>query len=108
MDRGGRLGDRGGRARPPADRQAAARAAAGGAGRAGRGGVRVNGAALLMAVVLLFVNGWFVAVEFALISARRTKLEEEHLQGSRAAGVAMGLVDELSVQLAGAQLGVTI
>jgi CBS domain containing-hemolysin-like protein len=68
----------------------------------------VNTPALLFTVVLLALNGWFVAVEFALIAARRTKLEQEAQAGSRAAGVGLTLVDELSIQLAGAQLGVTI
>jgi len=68
----------------------------------------MNGPALLFAVALLVLNGWFVAVEFALIAARRTKLEQDRQAGSRAAGVAIGLVDELSLQLAGAQLGVTV
>lgn len=64
--------------------------------------------ALLFTVALLALNGWFVAVEFALIAARRTKLEQERLAGSRAAGVGIALIDELSIQLAGAQLGVTV
>ncbi|MBL8779004.1 MAG: HlyC/CorC family transporter [Acidimicrobiales bacterium] len=64
--------------------------------------------ALLLTVALLALNGWFVAVEFALITARRTKLEQDRQAGSRAAGVSIGLIDELSVQLAGAQLGVTV
>ncbi|MCB1014372.1 MAG: HlyC/CorC family transporter [Acidimicrobiales bacterium] len=64
--------------------------------------------ALLLTVALLALNGWFVAVEFALIAARRTKLEQQRQAGSRAAGVGLALVDELSVQLAGAQLGVTV
>lgn len=68
----------------------------------------MNTPALLFTVALLLVNGWFVAVEFALIAARRTKLEQERDAGSRAAGVGITLVDELSVQLAGAQLGITI
>ena len=59
--------------------------------------------ALLLTVALLALNGWFVAVEFALIAARRTKLEQQRQAGSRAAGVGLALVDELSVQLAGAQ-----
>lgn len=68
----------------------------------------MNTPALLFTVALLAVNGWFVAVEFALIAARRTKLEQERDAGSRAAGVGISLIDELSVQLAGAQLGITI
>jgi CBS domain containing-hemolysin-like protein len=68
----------------------------------------VNTPALLFTVALLLANGWFVAVEFALIGARRTKLEQEAQAGSRAAGVGLALIDELSIQLAGAQLGITI
>lgn len=68
----------------------------------------MNTPALLFTVALLAVNGWFVAVEFALIAARRTKLEQARDAGSRAAGVGINLIDELSVQLAGAQLGITI
>lgn len=68
----------------------------------------MNTPALLFTVLLLALNAWFVAVEFALITARRTKLEQEAQAGSRAAGVGLALVDELSIQLAGAQLGVTI
>lgn len=68
----------------------------------------MNTPALLFTVALLALNGWFVAVEFALIAARRTKLEQERQAGSRAAGVGITLIDELSIQLAGAQLGVTV
>lgn len=68
----------------------------------------MNTTALLLTLSLLVLNGWFVAVEFALIAARRTKLAQQHAEGSRAAGVGIGLVDELSTQLAGAQLGVTV
>src|SRR5687768_13957234 len=64
--------------------------------------------ALVFTVVLLLVNGYFVAVEFALVAARRTRLEEQAAAGSRTAAIGVDLVDELSVQLAGAQLGITI
>jgi CBS domain containing-hemolysin-like protein len=63
---------------------------------------------LVLTVVLLLANGYFVAVEFALVGARRTRLEEEAAAGSRSAAAGVHLIDELSVQLAGAQLGITI
>ena len=45
--------------------------------------------ALLIMVVLLTLNGLFVASEFALILARRTKLEPAAAAGSRTARMAL-------------------
>ena len=64
---------------------------------------------LLLAVGLLAANGYFVAVEFAVIASRRTKLEalvEE--DGGGAARLALDASRQLSLQLAGAQLGITM
>lgn len=63
---------------------------------------------LLLAFGLLLANGFFVAVEFALIASRRTKLEAMAAQGSARARLAIGSMRHLNVQLAGAQLGITI
>ena len=63
---------------------------------------------LLVAVVLLFANGYFVAVEFAVIASRRTKLEELAAEGAGAARLALEATQHLSLQLAGAQLGITM
>jgi CBS domain containing-hemolysin-like protein len=63
---------------------------------------------LLFAFVLLLANGFFVAVEFALIASRRTKLEAMVEQGSARARIAVGSMRHLNVQLAGAQLGITM
>jgi len=63
---------------------------------------------LLFAVLLLLANGFFVAVEFALIASRRTKLEALAEQGSASARIAVGAMRHLNVQLAGAQLGITM
>lgn len=62
----------------------------------------------LLALVLLVLNGFFVGAEFALIAARRTKLESLEAQGNTRARVAMKSVRELSFMLAAAQLGVTM
>jgi len=64
--------------------------------------------ALVAAVALLIINGFFVAAEFALIAVRRTSLERLEAEGSRSAGWALSSSRELSVMLAGAQLGVTL
>jgi CBS domain containing-hemolysin-like protein len=63
---------------------------------------------LLFAVLLLLANGFFVAVEFALIASRRTKLEALAEDGSARARVALGSMRHLNLQLAGAQLGITM
>jgi len=63
---------------------------------------------LAVTVALLAGNGFFVASEFALVAARRPQLERAAARGSRAAASAVAGVRELSLMLAGAQLGVTM
>lgn len=63
---------------------------------------------LLLAGALLVANGFFVAVEFALIASRRTKLEALAERGSARARLAVGSMRNLNLQLAGAQLGITM
>ena len=63
---------------------------------------------LLIALVLLLLNGFFVGAEFALIAARRSKIEQLADAGDRKARVALRSVRELSFMLAGAQLGITM
>jgi CBS domain containing-hemolysin-like protein len=64
--------------------------------------------ALLLSVVLLLVNGFFVAAEFALIAARRSRIEQLADAGDRRATAAIRSVRELSFMLSAAQLGITI
>ncbi|MEK8228975.1 CNNM domain-containing protein [Oerskovia sp. M15] len=47
-------------------------------------------AGLTLTVVLLLANAFFVAAEFALISARRAKIEPVELAGGRAARMTLG------------------
>ncbi|MEU6424317.1 hemolysin family protein [Microbispora sp. NPDC046973] len=67
---------------------------------------------VLLGVALLAVNGFFVAAEFALVSARRHRLEEIAVSGGRLAKVTARAAvrggRELSLMLAGAQLGITL
>lgn len=58
-------------------------------------------------VVLIAASAFFVAVEFALIAARRHRLEDA-APGSRSARAALRSASELSVLLAGSQLGITV
>jgi len=63
---------------------------------------------LIIAIAFLLANGFFVGAEFALTAARRTKLMQLESEGSRRAKVAMKSIRELSLMLAGAQLGITM
>jgi CBS domain containing-hemolysin-like protein len=63
---------------------------------------------LLISVVLLAVNGFFVAAEFALVASKRHRLEQAAAGGGRAARSALAGSRELSLMLAGAQLGITL
>ncbi|MCU1538757.1 MAG: rane protein [Humibacillus sp.] len=64
--------------------------------------------ALLVSLVLLVLNAFFVAAEFALIASKRHRLEDLAERGSRAAAAAAAGSRELSLMLAGAQLGITL
>ncbi|MBB5160902.1 hemolysin family protein [Mycobacterium sp. AZCC_0083] len=63
---------------------------------------------VLLTVLLLAANAFFVAAEFALISARRDRLEALAEQGKRSAVTVMRAGQNLSLMLAGAQLGITV
>ncbi|OZM78585.1 hemolysin family protein [Pseudonocardia sp. MH-G8] len=64
--------------------------------------------ALLAAIALLGANAFFVGAEFALISARRDRLEAMAAEGVAAAGKVLGAHADLSRMLAASQLGITI
>lgn len=64
--------------------------------------------ALLVSVLLLIGNAFFVAAEFALVASKRHRLEQAAAEGSRAARAAVRGSRELSLMLAGAQLGITM
>src|SRR3954471_18613581 len=57
---------------------------------------------------LLLVNAFFVAAEFAIISARRSQIEPEAEAGSRSAKTALWAMEHAGLMLATSQLGITI
>ena len=63
---------------------------------------------LLAVLVLVLVNGYFVAAEFALVRTRRTRIEELAEEGSRAAKRVLQLLDNLSQYLSACQFGITL
>ena len=60
-----------------------------------------------IAIVLLALNFFFVAAEFALISARRTQIEPAARAGSRRARTTLKALEDVSLMMAGSQLGIT-
>lgn len=64
---------------------------------------------LIAAIFLLIANGFFVAVEFALLASRAARLEPMVESGDdERAAIALDAVRDLQPQLAGAQLGITM
>lgn len=63
---------------------------------------------VVLTVLLLGANAFFVGSEFALISARRDRLEALAEQGKKSAVTVIRAGENLSLMLAGAQLGITI
>ncbi|MFE7273389.1 hemolysin family protein [Streptomyces sp. NPDC057623] len=64
--------------------------------------------ALFVTVLLLIGSGFFVAAEFALVAAKRHRMEKAAAEGQRGAKAAVAGMRELSLMLAGAQLGITV
>ncbi|CAN5397246.1 hemolysin family protein [soil metagenome] len=67
-----------------------------------------TGVALLISLILLILNGFFVATEFAVVASKRHRLDEAAADGSRRAKAAVAAHREMSLMLAGAQLGITL
>src|SRR5688500_1504972 len=67
-----------------------------------------TGWALTISALLLAGNGFFVAAEVALVASKRHRLEQAAADGSGAAAAALAGSRELSLMLAGAQLGITV
>lgn len=64
--------------------------------------------ALGISVLLLAGNAFFVGAEFALVSARRSVIEPRAEGGGRRARVTLGAMENVSLMMAGAQLGITL
>ncbi|MCO6450731.1 MAG: HlyC/CorC family transporter [Caldilineales bacterium] len=62
---------------------------------------------LLLGFLIILANGFFVAVEFALVTSRRTRLEELAAGGSRPARLVLRMLENPDRAYAAAQLGIT-
>ena len=66
-------------------------------------------ALLLVAVlVLVLLNAFFVAAEFALVRSRKAHLQTDADEGKKGAATAVNMMDDLSRYLSAAQVGITL
>jgi CBS domain containing-hemolysin-like protein len=63
---------------------------------------------IVLVGVLVGVNAFFVAAEYALVRVRRTQMEALAAQGSRTATVVLHGLNHLSRYIAGVQVGITL
>ena len=66
------------------------------------------GIKLIAVVFLVLANGFFVATEFALVSVRRTRIDQLAEEGNRLAGVVRQALTHLDDYIAATQLGITM
>src|SRR3954451_8043232 len=64
--------------------------------------------AVLLAMLLLLGNAFFVAAEFALVSARRSQIEPRAQEGSRLARTTLHAMENMSLVIGVNQLGITV
>lgn len=63
---------------------------------------------LLIVLALVLLNGFFVAAEFALVSVRRTRIDQLAAEGSAAAGVVQRALRDINRYIAATQVGITL
>ena len=64
--------------------------------------------ALVACLFLLFLNGFFVAAEFALVRVRVSQLEVLREEGDKSAARVIKIVHDLDSYLSAVQLGITV
>ncbi|GAB3767314.1 CBS domain containing-hemolysin-like protein [Nocardioides ginsengisegetis] len=67
-----------------------------------------SGGAIVVAILLLLGNAFFVAAEFALVSARRTQIEPRAEAGNRFARTTLRAMENISLVIGVNQLGITV
>lgn len=63
---------------------------------------------ILLTLLLVFLNGFFVAAEFAIVKVRTSQLEVKLQSGDKLAKLAKQIVSNLDAYLAATQLGITL
>jgi CBS domain containing-hemolysin-like protein len=68
----------------------------------------MNPLVILLAVLLVLVNAFFVVAEYALVRSRRARLEELAEGGSRGARLALTQMDQIGDYISACQVGITM
>ncbi|GIP47158.1 Magnesium and cobalt efflux protein CorC [compost metagenome] len=63
---------------------------------------------LLLVLILVFLNGFFVAAEFSLVKVRQSRLTQLAREGNRRANYALKVNKRLDTYLSATQLGITL
>lgn len=63
---------------------------------------------LFVTLFLVFLNGFFVAAEFAIVKVRASQIEIKVKSGGRVAKIAKHMTQHLDGYLAATQLGITL
>ncbi|MBA2702492.1 MAG: HlyC/CorC family transporter [Blastocatellia bacterium] len=63
---------------------------------------------ILLVVLLVLANGFFVAAEFALVGVRRSRVVALSRNGNRRAKLLLELIDSLNAYISATQLGITM
>lgn len=63
---------------------------------------------IFVLAILILVNGFFALSEIALVSSKRTRLEQRKINGSKGAKVALKLLDNSENFLSAIQVGITL
>ncbi|OGK22257.1 hypothetical protein A2866_02445 [Candidatus Roizmanbacteria bacterium RIFCSPHIGHO2_01_FULL_39_8] len=63
---------------------------------------------IILVVLLVFLNGFFVAAEFALVAIRKTRIEELAKKGITPARMVLKALNELESYISATQLGITL
>ncbi|MFW2487395.1 hemolysin family protein [Clostridium chromiireducens] len=63
---------------------------------------------IIIVILLVFMNGFFVATEFAMVKVRKSRIETLALEGNKNARHALRVVKDLNSYLSACQLGITL
>ena len=63
---------------------------------------------IFLVLGLVFLNGFFVASEFALVSVRKTRIDELAKLGRKSAKLVQSSLKDLDTYISGTQLGITL
>lgn len=63
---------------------------------------------IFVTLLLVFINGFFVAAEFAIVKVRSSQIEVQGKVNKNLAGTAKNIVNNLDAYLAATQLGITL